>query len=246
MRSFFIALQFLTRLPVPDTGRVRAADAARSTVYYPLVGLLLGGILVAVDGLARQVWPVSAASALVLLAGVVLTGGLHLDGLMDTCDGVFSLQPPERRLEILRDSRMGAFGVIGGVLVLLVQYSLLSGLTGPMRWRALLIMPLLGRWLLVYALRCFPYARTAGLGQPFASQVRPVHWTLASLWTLGVTLSLFPSLLGWGLILGCYLAAAAVARFCQARLGGLTGDTYGALNEVVETVALALVVAWSP
>ena len=245
MRSFFIALQFLTRLPVPDTGEVRAADAARSAGYYPLVGLLLGGMLAAVDGLARQFWPVSVASALVLLAGVALTGALHLDGLMDTCDGVFSLQPPERRLEILRDSRVGAFGVIGGVLVLLLQYSLLSELTGPMRWRALLIMPLLGRWLVVYALRRFPYARAVGLGQPFAGQARAIPWTWASLFTLSVTLGLFPSILGWSLILGTFLGAVAAARFCQARLGGLTGDTYGAINEVVETVALALVVAWS-
>lgn len=241
MRSFFIALQFLTRLPIPDPGRVEGPDVARSTVCYPVIGLLLGGLLVGLDGLARRFWPVSVASALVLLVKAALTGALHLDGLMDTCDGVFNLKPPERRLEIMRDSRVGAFGVVAGVLVLLLQYSLLTELTGPLRWRALLAMPILGRWLLVYALRAFPYARTTGLGQLFAGQVTHIHWVLASLLALSLTLALFPSALGGGLILGSYLAAAACACFCQARLGGLTGDTYGALNEVVETVALALI-----
>jgi adenosylcobinamide-GDP ribazoletransferase len=244
MRPFFIALQFLTRLPTPNTGEVSGPDAARSTVCYPLVGLLLGGLLVGVDVLARQFWPVSAASVLVLLAGVALTGALHLDGLMDTCDGVFSLKPPEQRLEILRDSRVGAFGVVGAVLLLLLKFTLLAELVGPERWRALLVMPVLGRWLLVYALGAFPYARPTGLGQIFSGQVRRIHWILASFSALILTLGLFPSSLGFGLILGSWLGATLCARFCQSRLGGLTGDTYGALNEVVEALALALVVAW--
>ena len=94
MRPFFIALQFLTRLPTPNTGAVNGPEAARSTVCYPLVGLLLGGLLVLVDGLLRQLWPVSVASVGVLLAGALLTGALHLDGLMDSCDGLFSLKTP--------------------------------------------------------------------------------------------------------------------------------------------------------
>ena len=144
----------------------------------------------------------------------------------------------------MRDSRVGAFGVVGAVLVLLLKYSLLNELVGPERWRALLVASVLSRWILVYALWAFAYARTTGLGQLFAGQVRHIHWFLASLLTVSLTLGLFPSGLGVGLILGAWLAATGGAWFCQARLGGLTGDTYGALNEGVEVVVLALMIAW--
>lgn len=247
MRLFFIALQFLTRLPVPTTGEISRLDLARSTVCYPLVGALIGGLLVGVDWLARLVWPVEVASAAVIVAAILVTGGLHLDGLMDTCDGVFGLHARERRLEIMRDSRVGAFGVLGAVCGLLLKFSFLLALTGDLRWRALLLMPILSRWMMVFAVAWFPYARAeGGLGQSFADHTRPSHWLLASLPALLAAFLLFPSTPASLVLLGVWLVGVLTSLFLHFRLGGLTGDTYGAVNEIAELAVLAVGTASFP
>jgi len=241
MRLFFIALQFLTRLPVPFIGEASGLDLARSTVCYPLVGALIGGLLVGVDWLVQWIWPVEVASAAVIVAGILITGGLHLDGLMDTCDGVWGLHSRERRLEIMRDSRVGAFGVLGAVCALLLKFSFLLALTGDARWRALLLMPILSRWTMVFAVAWFPYARPeGGLGQAFADHTRPIHWLLASLPALLAAFLLVPPAPASLVLLGLWLAGALASLFLHIRLGGLTGDTYGAINEIGELAGLAL------
>ncbi len=147
---------------------------------------------------------------------MLLTGGLHLDGLMDTCDGVFCVRSPEERLVIMRDSHVGAFGVLGAVCLLLVKFAALGALLAGDRQLllgGLLVAPMLSRWAMVLAAVCFPYGRSGEtLGSSFHRTVGPVQ--------LAATLA--------------YL----VARFALSRLPGLTGDVYGAINEVIETLVL--------
>ncbi len=142
MHPFLAALRFLTVLPVPGAHRLDDADGSaapstslttgwgRATAWYPVVGLVLGAILVGLDWGLRWLFPGGVAAALLLLAWVTLTGALHLDGFIDCCDGLLAPVPRERRLEILRDVHAGAFGIVGVALLLLTKYAALVALPG--------------------------------------------------------------------------------------------------------------------
>jgi adenosylcobinamide-GDP ribazoletransferase len=217
------------------------------------VGLVLGGILaVGAIGLVALL-PASVVAALLLAGSVLLTGGLHLDGLMDTCDGVFCVRSPEQRLAIMRDSHVGAFGVLGAACLLLIKFAALSALLAGDRRLLLggvLLAPMLSRWAMVLAAVAFPYGRTGEtLGSSFQRAVGRVQLAIA---TIGAGLLIV--LLGMALHLGvrgpaAFAGAAGltylVARFALSRLPGLTGDVYGAINEVVEAMVLvAFTLRW--
>lgn len=246
MISLAIAFSFLTVLPVPPSTWTSATPFGRACSWFPLVGLVLGGILaVAGVGMAALL-PATVVAALILALGVLLTGGLHLDGLMDTCDGVFCVRSPEERLVIMRDSHVGAFGVLGAVCLLLVKFAALSALLAGERKflvGGLLLAPALSRWTMVLAVVCFPYGRTGDtLGSSFQRTVQPVQLAAA---TLGA--GMLAVLVGLGLSLGfrglaAFAGAATLtcllARFALSRLPGLTGDVYGAISEVIEVLVL--------
>jgi adenosylcobinamide-GDP ribazoletransferase len=159
---------------------------------------------------------------------------------MDTCDGVFGGRSREHALEIMKDSRTGAFGVLAAVCLLLAKFAFLFAVPADLKWRALVLMPVAGRWSLVYAVARFPYARAEGTGKAFRDQVKGWHLLWASLLAAGVGGGLFGvrfapvAAMAW-------LAAWAQARYLVGKLGGLTGDTYGAIAEVTETLTLAAV-----
>jgi adenosylcobinamide-GDP ribazoletransferase len=175
---------------------------------------------------------------------------LHLDGFIDCCDALLGTRSIERRLDILRDSRVGAYGVIGGGLLLLLLYAALVALSQPeARVFALIAAPLLGRLGMVYAVVRYPYARPAGVGSPFRARGRHLAWALALGGALLVMLAIItePSSLSLALLRGALTAGVALAvalivpMWMSRRLGGgLTGDAYGALNECIEVAVLVL------
>ncbi len=247
MRAFLAALHFLTTLPLPGAHRLRDEDWGRATAWYPAAGLVLGGLLAALDWGLGHLWPAGVASALVLAAWVGLTGALHLDGWIDCCDGLLAPVSPERRLEILRDVHAGAFGVAGAVLLLLVKYAALAALPAAARLPGLIVAPVLGRWVMTLAVLLYPYARA---GEGLGKKVRT-----GSGWKQGVTattiLVLAVALAGWmglgwaaaALPVVAGLVALAAAHWARGRIGGLTGDVYGALCELAETVSLLAIAA---
>jgi adenosylcobinamide-GDP ribazoletransferase len=181
-------------------------------------------------------------SALVVVALVALTGGLHLDGLMDTFDGVFGRADPDRKLEIMRDSRVGSFGVLGALCVLLLKFALFASLGVPLMIPALLIVPAVARWAMVLAARLFPSARITGLGAAFRQTITIPSLVLAALISLLAAL-VFGHLVGLIVWIGASVVAVAIAAWISRLLGGLTGDVYGAIIEITEVVALLLFVA---
>jgi len=215
--------------------------------FYPLVGLLLGGILALADALLGYLFPIPVRSALVLALWIVLTGGLHLDGFLDSCDGLLGASTPERRMEIMRDERVGAFALAGGVLLLLTMFSSLGTMASG-RWAALLLAPVLGRWGITMAVVAFPYARTAGLGRDIKDQAHAAQARLATVTAL-VVVAVVALILHSAAPLVAMAAAAVVfrlsTRFILARIPGMTGDTYGAINMLIEaSVLLAFVAMW--
>lgn len=247
MRAFLAAVSFLTILPVPGEHRLRDDDWGRATAWYPAVGLVLGAILAGIDWAARQLWPGGVAAALTLVAWVVLSGALHLDGLADCCDALLAAVPRERRLEILRDVHAGAFAVTGVVLLLLSKFAALAAIPPAARPGALLLVPTLARWTMTGAVLLYPYARAGeGLGRRAKSGAGSRQLVVATSTTLlAVGLAAWWGL-GWAavvLLVVAALSALLVAQWIRSKLGGLTGDAYGAICELVEAVILLTLAA---
>jgi adenosylcobinamide-GDP ribazoletransferase len=236
----FAALQFLTLVPPIIHRRFTVQEMGWSVGFFPLVGVLLGLVLAGLRWGSGYLLPPGVSAVLVLTAWVLMTGALHLDGFLDACDGLLGGHAPEARLEIMHDERVGAFGVIGGVLLLLLKYSALVTLEPIAR---LILVPTLGRWGMVWAVIGFPYARASGAGRVFKDYA---GWRQMALATAVVLPTAWIVAGGVGLV-GIVLTGIlvfALARFALVRLPGLTGDVYGAICEIVEAVVLLLCVIW--
>jgi len=247
MRSLLAAFHFLTVLPLPGSHHLRDKDWGRATAWYPAVGLVLGAILAALAWGLYRLWPGGVAAALLLLVWMFLTGALHLDGFVDCCDALLAPVPRERRLEILHDVHVGAFGLVGVVLLLLLKYSALVALPAGFRLPALLLIPVLGRWGMTGAVLLWPYARPgAGLGRKARTGAGRGQLAIATLTMLVVVGLAWWAGLGWVALALVLLTAGVtliVARWMASQLGGLTGDAYGALCELTETANLLVLVA---
>lgn len=175
MTPFFIALQFLTRLKIVNQTEWSVEDFGKSVVAFPYVGLIIGLILALLYGILSPFIPLVPLMLILVIAEFLITGGLHADGLMDTSDGLFSGRERDRKLEIMKDSRIGSFGVVAFVFVTLLKWQLLTAIpTAEFIPMALIMMPLMSRWSLVLSIRSYPYAREQGMGAAFAN-LAPNH-----------------------------------------------------------------------
>lgn len=265
-RSFITALQFLTRITIVQQGEVRPEQFGASVKFFPLVGAVLGGILWLVFLAFEQYLsvvigylPYHTLTALLLVMPYLLTGALHADGFMDSCDGLFCGKSRDDMLRIMKDSRVGAMGVAGFGLYLLFKWSLLLDIPLNRLPLAIFLMPIMGRMAMVLAITLFPYGRKAGYGQSFQAYagtgsllfaatstmvlvyfgIKIVHYDVVSLGMLFTT----PGWSGLELkgIQVCFAAlggALILCRYAQKQLGGLTGDIYGAVNECAELLTL--------
>ena len=240
MASFLAAVSFLTILPARWPGGFSARAVSNSRAWFPLVGLLIGLLLLGLERGAREVFPAYLTAALLTVLLIILTRGLHLDGLMDVCDGVFGGYTRERRLEIMRDSRVGAFAVAGAGGLLLLKYAALLSLLslgGPGQTAVLLLFPILSRWTMTLLLAAFPYGRREGLGSPF-HQGKAWISTLAAGFMAAAGAFLLGGYGGLALLAGGSALAWGLGWLLGRLLGGLTGDCYGAANELGEVAVL--------
>lgn len=247
MKSFLTALQFLTRIHLKKQTDLAIEDFGRSTKFFPLVGAVLGFIYLLVSWCLIAVfgWANFVTTILVLLP-IVLTGGLLLDGFMDTVDGVFSVRDRERMLEIMKDSRVGSFGVIAFVSLMFVNWTVIRDIKLVLIMTALFVMPVIGRMAMVMVIAFFPYARRDGMGKVFADMADRKTVIIA-----GITTIIF--VVPWGQAAIAALVAGLgfawlMGRWLTEKLGGLTGDTYGAIETLTETMVLIvfLVTSWIP
>jgi adenosylcobinamide-GDP ribazoletransferase len=248
LRQLTLAVTFLTGIPLKVEGEVSPADLWRSMGWYPLVGLALGAAAWGVYAGLLALVPGLVAATLVVILLEAVTRGLHMDGLMDTADGILSGAPRERALEIMKDSNVGAMGVVSAVLILVLKVAALGALT-----RADAAAPLLAGWCAARALPAldvyvWPYARAVGTGEAFTRERTPGTVGLAgALLLAGLVATMFVTIAvdGVGAWYASFVIAAAamgVALLVQAavakRLGGLTGDVYGMGIELAEAAAL--------
>ena len=239
MISLLAAFQFLTTFPAVIRRSFTAGELGRAVGFFPVVGMALGGVLYGLGSVLQLIFPTPIVAIFILAAWLLLTRALHFDGFLDSCDGLFGGFTPERRLEIMRDSRVGAFGVAGGGLLLLAKYSAIISLP---HLSGLLLAPVMGRWILSIAIFAYPYARDKGLGRDMKDNV---HWSQVILATL-VSLLAAWFFAGWTGLLAFALAGLVLwlgAGFILRRIPGLTGDSYGALCELTELAVLLVFTA---
>ena len=264
MNGLRSAIGFLTILPLAPSRANGSMASARG--WFPFVGLLLGCVLVCVEFLsmlafgaelpgapsgwitysAISIFPIALWSLILVITLAALTRALHLDGFMDSCDALLGGFDRERRLTILRDPHVGAFAVIGVVSLILLKVYALSGLSinGAERVPILLLFPCLSRWAMLLTMELFPYVRSDGLGTAFFNAgIRGIRWQLI----LGFVFTLVVSVALAGIDGIVLLAAACIVAWgggawATKLLGGVTGDIYGAVNEITEVVVVLLAV----
>jgi adenosylcobinamide-GDP ribazoletransferase len=243
-KEWVAAVRFLSTVPWPGSARLfsTAESDPRLIVgsgYFSLVGELLALLLSLLPFLLGGHVPSLVLAAILLVAQILLTGGLHLDGLMDSCDGLFSGRDVERKLEIMRDSRVGSFGVLGAGCVLLVKFACYASLSVHILPLVLLSVLPSARWAMLLVVYVFPNARSTGLGPAFRQTV-----TMPRLVCTGLLALIFALI--WGHLAGLFIwisatvSALLMGVWIVRVLGGLTGDSYGGIEEATESIVLLL------
>lgn len=243
MKALLAAISFLTIIPAPCSGRIGERDIEESLPFFPVVGLLIGILVATGDLFISSLLPALPASVLTVLLLLVITGGLHMDGLADTADGIFSVRVRERMLEIMRDSRIGAMGVMAIVFVLALKIAALTSLPVPERSAAIILMPLGGRLAMLFMLTALPYARRdGGLATLFLRRRSWWHplwggiFLAATAWLLSAAGWSATLWAGLAVVLTGFFAVLLVSWYIYRKLGGFTGDTLGAAAEITETL----------
>lgn len=239
MRSLRVAFGLLTTLPFRLPDDWSAGDSGRAAVWYPFVGLVIGAATWLTWKATMFFFHPLVTGVVTLVVWVILTGGLHLDGLADCCDGLLASVSVERRLEIMKDPRMGAFGVIGLVLVLFLKAAALTSLTSSTSF-GILLATSFARWCILPA-ALLPLARPSGMGADFAEGFRRSFMFWGALIPLAIAIIL--GVRGILSIIVGLVATAFVLWLAKSRISGVTGDVFGMVVEVVETVVLLTFVA---
>jgi adenosylcobinamide-GDP ribazoletransferase len=236
VKRFLVALQFLTILPVRIRSEITPEDLGGSLRYFPLVGLLLG-LALAGAALLLGYLPHPVVAVLVLILSIALTGGIHLDGLADTCDGFGGLRPKEKVLEIMRDSRLGVMGVTGVLCLLALKGVLVASVAPDNLWRLLILMMVFSRWSQVLVCCTSSYARAEGKAKHFVEYASPKDLLAATIFAAVVILFLAR----WRTLLVLLLSLLVLLLFLmyvKRRIGGVTGDIIGAASEITEVAIL--------
>lgn len=237
MKGYIIALQFLTRIRINQKMTYDEKEFGASSAFFPLVGLTLGLFLGSIYYLLTSFTQLSQPTVVVLIviSEIFLSGALHLDGFMDTVDGIFSGRSREKILEIMKDSRVGAHSVVGILVLLLLKISFLLEIDPAYLQKIIIFYPILGRWVILVCLAYFHYPREAGIGKYFKDNLPVTQLKYSHLFFISIAIFLnFPNLL---LTLAATLGLTwLTARYINNVIGGHTGDTYGAMNEISELI----------
>ncbi len=240
--SLLGAITFYTVIRLPNKWPKNFQSIAR---WSPIIGLGIGGLLSIIDTLLSWIgFPLTVSSALIIGLGIYITGGLHLDGVLDSADGL-AVTDPEKRLQVMQDSVTGAFGVMAGVMVILLKIVALSAIVDHRAW-VLMMVAGWGRWGQVSAIAFYPYLKPTGKGafhKHYLKVPQDLLGGLVSLWGMtGLFIAFYPELWQLGLrVTGIGMAIAlGVGVWFNYRFGGHTGDTYGAVVEWTETLILCL------
>lgn len=241
MKRLILMIQFLTRIPLPFNLNVNEEDFSEGVIYFPVVGLIIGGLSYLLMELLQYRLSEGIVAVMILLFQVFITGGLHLDGLADSFDGLYSNRDKNRMLEIMKDSRVGSNGALALIMLMLVKFILLIEVINSYHVMTIMILtPALARYTVIVASRFSNYAREKGMGNFFIGKTRTEHLVMGSIFVLAMTMLQAQSLIVMATMV---VFALLYSKHVTKKLGGMTGDTLGAMIEMSEILAL-LVFLW--
>lgn len=240
MKRLLAAIQFLTRIPIPY--QMEFKDFGKSMVFFPVVGLLLGGILVIVNSALSPFLPRLLTDVLLIITLILVTGAFHLDGFADTIDGFYAGRSKEEILRIMRDAQVGALGVIGLICLLGLKLVALYEIPEGLKNISLLIMPVTGRWMMVLSGALSTYARpSGGLGEAFTNRIGLKDFIYAGFLPVILIAGLL-RMRGIILMLLAIIFTLGLTAYIKRKINGMTGDTLGFVNETIEVMVLLSVI----
>jgi adenosylcobinamide-GDP ribazoletransferase len=234
-------IQFLTRIPVNKSLPCGKENFRKASIFMPVIGLIVGGIQWAIYKLAVFVLPVNVSVVIAMLFGIILTGALHVDGLGDMCDGFFAFKGNDRIIEIMKDSRIGSYACVTVVMDLLLKYSLLCFIL-PKFSLAIVAAPVVGRFSIVFIAFIGKTAKSTGSGNLFIGNIGKLQMFI----TVCVTAVILFFIANMNVVymaivmLAAFITASAFNMYCNKKIGGLTGDLFGADNEMVEIITMLI------
>lgn len=251
MKHIIVALQFLTRIYLKEQNDLELTDFGKSLIYFPIIGLIIGIITAMPQFLISNFAYVNFSALLAIFIHYLVIGGLHADGFMDSCDGLFSNQPRQRKLEIMKDSAVGANAIIGFIFLVLLKWQALALLPPKIGGITLILIAILSKFGMVKSILKYQYARPKGLGKMFVDNAPKNALGLALLFTLLVITILISSvfLIAKAIFLNfliftvlefilSYILNSILNNYCVKHLGGVTGDTYGFVSECSELLLI--------
>ncbi|MBM3253757.1 MAG: adenosylcobinamide-GDP ribazoletransferase [Candidatus Omnitrophica bacterium] len=240
IKNFLIAFQFLTIFPIKIDLKIKEKDYGNSLLYFPIIGLLIGGILV-LTLFSLDFLPHLVVYILILVLSIFITGAIHLDGFADTCDGFYGAKAKEEILRIMRDNHIGAIGTVGVVCLLLFKFVLFQSIPQNRLWRALIMMMVFSRWSQVLACVSSKYVHQEGKAKFFVENANRKKFFIGGFFTFTIFF-LLSSLKGAALFIFCIIPVFLFINFVKRKIGGLTGDTIGAVSEIAECAVLLSIV----
>jgi len=238
--NLLLFIQFFTRIPVKLSLPCEKENFRRGSVFLPIVGLIIGAIQWGVYRLFIEVLPLNPTIVIVLLTGVLLTGGLHIDGLGDTCDGFFAFKGSDKIIEIMKDSRIGTYSCIATIFDFLFKYTLIAAIA-PKFSMAIIAAPMVSRFTTVFLASISNTAKNTGTGNLFIANVGKIQLFITSVITIGILILIMNP---WNviiLLISGLILSYILNKFCKSKIGGITGDILGANNELVEILTLILI-----
>lgn len=234
MKRLILLIQFLTRIPINIKLNVTREDLSKAVIYFPIIGYIIGGILVLTQyGLNNYIDKIILAF-LILTIEVIITGGLHLDGLSDTFDGIYSGRKKERILDIMKDPNVGTFGVLSLMILIIAKFLLIYKIDNNLLL-GLLAMPVFSRFCVVYASRFGNYAKETGLGDLFIGQVNNIKLLISFIFIMPIFIFKIEFIVIFFINV---IFTAFFVNYISKKIGGITGDILGAIVEINEVLFL--------
>lgn len=240
LNNFLLSIQFLTIINIKDNITIYEDRLGKAVIFFPVVGVLIGLILIIISRSLSLWLPIALTDAFILIALLIITGGLHIDGFADTIDGFAGGKDKEDILRIMKDSRIGTFGVAGLIMLLMTKYLAIQSLPIDSKYLILTVMPAFGRWSVLPMGFLFKYARTeGGTGKAFAEHIKLKEFIIGTVLSLIIVISLL-GVKGFLMITVVFIVTLLIGRYSEGKINGITGDVFGATIEINELIILIL------
>lgn len=239
-QNFLLMLQLFTRIPLNINLPCEMENFRSGTAYFSLIGLIIGSIQFLIYILLIKLLNYNIVAILIVLSEILITGGLHIDGIGDTCDGFFALKGSDKVIEIMKDSRIGTFACVAIIFDIIIKVGSYGNLLMNGHFLIILVIPVLGRLSIAFLAAIGNPAKPNGSGNLFIKNIGIIQMLINLIISIGICIPIIGVIKTIAVILTCALITFLFNKFCIHKMGGITGDSFGASNELVEITTLLI------